>query len=119
MGRPVIIHHTIAIGHTQAHACACVMYMYVQVYRAEVLHILDWWLDVCTGLVYYMYWTGCVELDWVDWCDVYTGLGTGVCTVVCTQLEYCMRGGKGVKHCPCTIIKEGGWWEVLHPHNVW
>ena len=23
------------------------------------------------GLVYYMYWTGCVELDW---CDVCTGL---------------------------------------------
>ena len=24
-------------------------------------------------------------------------------------------GGKGVWHCPCTLIKEGGcWWEVLH-----
>ena len=90
---------------------ACVMYIQV-----DVLYILDWWLDVCTGLVYYMYWTGCVELDW---CDVYTGLGTGVCTVVCTQLVYCMRGWKGVKHCPCTFFKEGGWWEVLHPHNVW
>ena len=80
---------------------ACVMYMYVQVYRAEVLYILDWWLDVCTGLVYYMYWIGCVELDWFDVC---TGLGTGIYTVVCTQLEYCMRGGKGLKHC----MREGG-----------
>ena len=53
------------------HACV----MYVQVYRTDELYILDWWSDVCTGLVYYMYWTGRVELDW---CDVCTGLGTGV-----------------------------------------
>ena len=30
------------------HACV----MYVQVYRTDVLYILDWWSDVCTGLVY-------------------------------------------------------------------
>ena len=55
------------------HACV----MYVQVYRTDELYILDWWSDVCTGLVYYMYWTGCAELDWCD---------------VCTQLVCCMRG---------------------------
>ena len=53
------------------HACV----MYVQVYRTGVMYVLDWWSDVCTGLVYYMNWTGSVELDW---CDVCTGLGTGL-----------------------------------------
>ena len=73
VGRPVIIHHTIAIGLHSSARMQCVMY--VQVYRTDELYILDWWSDVCTGLVYYMYWTGCVELDW---CDVCTGLGTGI-----------------------------------------
>ena len=64
-------HHRHRPTLMRMHACV----MYVQVYRTDVLYILDWWSDVCTGLVYYMYWTGRVELDW---CDVCTGLGTGV-----------------------------------------
>ena len=57
--------HRLTLKHTQA----CVMY--VQVYRTDVLYILDWWSDVCTGLVYYMYKTGCV-----DWTGVlYEGEG--------------------------------------------
>ena len=103
VGRPVIIHHTIAIGHTQAHACMCD----VHVYRADVLYILDWWLDVCTGLVCYMYWTGCVELDWFDVC---TGLGTGIYTVLYEGRE----GGEA-------LHAGGWWWEALdtgiHPQN--
>ena len=70
VGGPVIIHRH---RPTLKRMRACVMY--VQVYRTDVMYILDWWSDVCTCLVYYMYWTGYVELDW---CDVCTGLGTGV-----------------------------------------
>ena len=39
----------------------------------------------------------------LDCCDVFSWTG----------MLY--GGGKGVWHCPCTCIKEGGcWWEVLH-----
>ena len=52
VGRPVIIHHTIAIGHTQAHACMCDVYtggcvvytglVVLCMYWFGVLYVLDW-----------------------------------------------------------------------------
>ena len=44
-------HHRHRPTLKRTHACV----MYVQVYRTDVLYILDWWSDVCPGLVYYMY----------------------------------------------------------------
>ena len=36
-----------------------------------------------------------------------------LCCMYSTGMLY-EGGGKGVGHCPCTFIKEGGWWcEVL------
>ena len=64
----------------------------------------------CTGLVCFMHWTGVMYvLDWPDPSNA-PALYIIHC-VVCTRLVCCMRGGrKGVGHCPCTFIKEGGWW---------
>ena len=65
-------HHRHRPTLKRMHACV----MYVQVYRTDVLYILDWWSDVCTGFVYYMYWTG--VLNWtgvmyvMDWGLVYS-----------------------------------------------
>ena len=56
VGRLAIIHHTIVIGlHSSAHG---VRVMYVQVYRTDVLYILDWWCDFCTDwcVIYVMGW---------------------------------------------------------------
>ena len=65
-------HHRHRPTLKRMHACV----MYVQVYRTDVLYILDWWLDVCTGLVYCMYWTG--VLDWYIVCTVGCMYWTGV-----------------------------------------
>ena len=65
---------------------ACVMYMYVQVYRADVLYVLVWCI-ICTGLGV-LNWTGLMYV--LDWGLAY--------------ILYCMRGEKGVKHC----MREGG-----------
>ena len=58
VGRPVIIHHTIAIGHTQAHACMCDVHVCTGVQGLCVVY---------TGLVVgCMYWFGVLYvLDWV------------------------------------------------------
>ena len=83
-------HHRHRPTHKCMHACV----MYVQVYRTDVLYVLDWWSDVCTGLVYYMYWTGVLYV--LDWCVVCTGLGvlnwTGVLYVMdwCIELDWCV-----------------------------
>ena len=60
--------HRLTLKHT--HACV----MYVQVYRTDVLYILDWWSDVvlvwciiCTGLGVWN-WTGVMYV--LDWCVV-------------------------------------------------
>ena len=58
-------HHRHRPTLKRTHACV----MYVQVYRTDVLYILDWWSDVWFGVLYVL--DGCVELDW---CDVCTGL---------------------------------------------
>ena len=83
-----------------------------------MLYVLDWCV-VCTRLMCCMYWTG--ELYVLDWCVVCTGL---MCCMYWIDVLYvlvhntldllcCMLyegRGKGVGHCPCTFVKEGGWW---------
>ena len=59
-------HHRHRPTVKRTHACV----MYVQVYRTDMLYILDW-SDVCTGWVYNIC-TGLGVL--MDWCVVCTGL---------------------------------------------
>ena len=90
-----------------------------------VLHVLDWCVVctglvvVCTGLVCCMYWTG--HTSPIHQPSTYTSsvqhtsLVHNTLYVLCCMYSTGMLyegggGGKGVGHCPCTFIKEGGWW---------
>ena len=98
--------------------------------KGPIHPVLDWCV-ICTGLVCCMYWTGVLYV--LDWCVVCTGLVCCTCmnwtghtssihqpstytspvqhtSPVHNTLLHVLNWERGLGHCPCTLVKEEGWW---------
>ena len=71
-----------------------------------VLYVLDWCV-VCTGLVCCMYWTG--HTSPIHQPSTYTSPVQHTSPVHNTLLHV-LNWERGLGHCPCTFVKEEGWW---------